>query len=180
MKFKEQSEQGINGQIVKSNTTKVGLNSKYSAESISTECKMILCHGWTINRTKYLQDARTIFFTISIKAFTNGEQYVLSLKMEVMFDLKMGIDLISNRLFEICMNMFRHQRLSSSLLWRIDSRIRLISFFPLCSPCLTFMFDMTLRHPASTFNLDNSSLLIAYFRRFYDARSLFYCSFFSL
>jgi hypothetical protein len=54
----------------------------------------------------------------------------------------------------------------------------LVSFLPLCSPILTFILAITLRHPASTFILATSSLLIASFLRFYCALSTFYCSFF--
>jgi hypothetical protein len=57
------------------------------------------------------------------------------------------------------------------------SRMRLVSFFPLCSPCLTFMLVMTFRQPASTFSFANSYLLIASFLMFSAPRSDFYCYF---
>lgn len=76
------------------------------------------------------------------------------------------------------MNMTIYHFFSSSLRWRIASLIRLVSFLPLCSPILTFILAITLRHPASTFILATSSLLIASFLRFYCALSTFYCSFF--
>lgn len=78
------------------------------------------------------------------------------------------------------MNMISDQRLSSSLRCRIDSLMRLISFLPLCSPCLTFIFVMTLRHPASTFSFASSSLFIDSFLMFSAALSIFSCSFLAL
>lgn len=83
-----------------------------------------------------------------------------------------------DKLNGLFVNMIRHQRLSSSLRCKIASRIRLVSFFPLCSPCLTFIFVITFFHPAYTFSLASSSLFMAYLRRFYWARSDFYLSFF--
>lgn len=76
--------------------------------------------------------------------------------------LSYGLDNINEKNV-IVMNMIRDQRLSSSLRWSMASRMRFISFFPLCSPCLTFIFVMTLRHPASTLSLASSSFAMPSF-----------------
>ena len=57
------------------------------------------------------------------------------------------------------------------------SRMRLISFFPGCSPCRTFMLVMTFFQPAYTLSLLASSLLASSFRTLSAARSLFSSSF---
>ena len=66
---------------------------------------------------------------------------------------------------------------SSSLLCRIASRMRLIYFLPLYSPCLRFTFMVTLRHPAYSLSLAYSCLPTSSFLRLSSARSRFSCSF---
>lgn len=74
--------------------------------------------------------------------------------------------------------LFNNQ-LSSFLLFRIDSRMRLTSFLPGCSPCFRGTLLATFFHPVASWAVVDYLILFASFSRFSRCLSSFSLYFFS-